>query len=535
MGLRGFAALCFVLCLGVTPRAQAWTSARVRDVRADLAIAGDGSATVELDVGVEVLGGWLERLDLEGLDEDLVLDEHEPAWLTTDEGARVPARADADAGSVTLRFEKRSAARRGLHRVHVRYAAPLLRRVSGSDPGRVELPWVLPGWEHGLTQAQIVVRGPAGLRLLRDPELAADVHERVEDGRSIVEMTRLLVPRSTAWTVVFDAPSKLFGDEVAAKAEPKGRAEASRGSRFSGAWAALVVLALGMAARRSLRRRAQVALVQARPLVAAPGLRRGLIALSACVAAIAGAYSHTVMVMALLGLGCCLVDRVVVVSAPIPLGRFAPLSLADRKRLRREGVRALVGSGPWADAATCVGALGAMALLVGAVFLSRTDRGLALGLLCALPSFVASSRLRLPRPLHEQVALLLKAAKRSLALSCAMRLLAFSTGDGALSSPRLRVVTATRFTGLIRLDIGVDTRRGQPALVLIAMTQAGSVADQALTGQAGAFQRELSPQGHRAAHILSVQELGAALEAVLSCLAQHSQLTVERMDARQAA
>lgn len=535
MWSRGLAAVCFVLCLGVTPPAKAWTSARVRDVRAEIDVARDGSATVLLDVGVEVLGGWLERLDLEGLDEELVLDEHEPAWLTTAEGGRVPASAEAEAGAITLRFDKRSAARRGLHRVHVRYIAPLLRRPAADDPSRVELPWTLPGWEHGLTQAQILVRGPAGLRLVRDPELGLEVHERVEGGRSVIELTRVLVPRSTAWTLTLEGKASLFGDAQASGPTDKPNAAPTQGSRFAGVWSALLVLGLGFLSRRSFRLRASQAGAVARPWLSSTRQRRGLLVVGCSIACLAGPWSALWMVAALLGLTLCFVDTVQAEVLPIPLGRFAPLSLGDRQRLRRAQLKAWLGTAPWADGATLLGAFSALGLLTASVFVARSDRTLGLGLLCALTCFAASSRLRLPRPLYAQVALLLSAAERSLALSCAMRPLAFSTGDGQLSSPRLRIVPAARFTGLLRLDVGVDRRRGQPALVLIAMTQAGSGADQALSARGDAFVRELSPQGHRAAHIQPIEELGAALEAVLSCLAEHSQLTVERMDAQKAA
>jgi len=527
--LRLCAAVFAFVLLGAPTGAHAWTSAQVRDVRVEIAVASQGAAEVTLDIGVEVLGGYLSRFDLEGLDEELALVDGQAAWLTTDQGVLVPAEAVAEGGAITLRFDKRKAARKGLHRIFVRYATALVPHPKAEHPDRVELAWALPGWEQGLSRAEIVVRGPKGLAVVPDAEQAVQVSQRVEQGKSVIELVRVLVPRATPWTITLEAKASTF---AAGRSHP--RVAPSEPPSFArGVGLSLLVLAAAFLSRRSFRVEAARRDAVASPWMASSVVRRALVAMLLAVAMAAAPYSLPVLCAALLSLVACFVDRVHVWCGPSPLGRFAPLDAKAQRTLRRRLWRERLGMAPWADAATLSGLLGLVAWLAAAFYLAEPQTAFAW--LCALPLWAASSRLRLPRSTTEQVALLLSAAERALALSCGMRLVAFVVGEHGRTQPRLRIVPATRFSGLLRIDVAVDTRRTENALVLIAVAQAHSLSDRALGALFGHESRELSPRGHRVAYVQPIEELGHDLERVLSALAAHGQRAVESADTQRAA
>lgn len=527
--LRLCAVVFALAVIGAPTTAHAWTSAQVRDVRVEIAIASQGAAEVTLDIGVEVLGGYLSRFDLEGLDEELALVEGQAAWLTTDQGVVVPAEAVAEAGAITLRFEKRRAARKGLHRIVVRYATALVPHPKAEQPDRVELGWVLPGWEQGLSRAEIVVRGPKGLAVVPDAEQAVQISQRVEQGKSVIELVRVLVPRATPWSITLDAKAGVLAAEPR---QPRVAPSASP-SLTGGIGVSLLVLVLAFLSRRSFRTEAARRNAVARPWIASSTTRRGLVSTLLVVSMAAAPYSLPVLCAALLSLVLCFVDRVQVLCGPSPLGRFAPLDAKAQRSLRRGLWRERLGMAPWADAATLSGSLGLLAWLTAAFYVTQPQTTFAS--LCALPLWAASSRLRLPRSTTEQIALLLSAAERALALSCGMRLVAFVVGEQGCTQPRLRIVPATRFSGLLRIDVAVDTRRTENGLVLIAVAQAHSLSDRALGALFGHEGRELSPRGHRVAYVQPIEELGGDLERALSALAAHGQRAVESADTQRAA
>ena len=77
-----FRLACLLSCALLAPvaRAKAWTDAHVRDAEAKLRLVpAEQRIEVALDLAVAVRGGWLERLDLTGLDEGLTPAESEPA------------------------------------------------------------------------------------------------------------------------------------------------------------------------------------------------------------------------------------------------------------------------------------------------------------------------------------------------------------------------------------------------------------------------------------------------------------------------
>src|SRR5687767_7003988 len=101
---------CCVLASLFMPRTgKAWTRAHVREAHARVELSAQGPASVVLELVVDVQGGWLERLELPLLDDELELSE--PAQVTLENGEQLPAQASAKAGVVTLKFERRDGLR----------------------------------------------------------------------------------------------------------------------------------------------------------------------------------------------------------------------------------------------------------------------------------------------------------------------------------------------------------------------------------------------------------------------------------------
>ena len=110
-------ACALALCALLPARVQAWTEARVETASAHLDMLSGGRARVSLHVGVRVLGGWLSRLELDGLDPGLVLDLERPPFLLCEDGQRlVPETKVQRDGRVVITFPGRSRApHRGRH------------------------------------------------------------------------------------------------------------------------------------------------------------------------------------------------------------------------------------------------------------------------------------------------------------------------------------------------------------------------------------------------------------------------------------
>src|SRR5262249_31052874 len=111
-------------------------------------------------VGVHVRGGWLEQLELVGLDPGLVpIPEEPPLAVDADGALHAAAVRVTDDGRVVLSFDRDSAPHRGDTTVSFAYRAHLVPEpVDGTDVARVR--WTLPSWEGGLEEPVLVLRVP---------------------------------------------------------------------------------------------------------------------------------------------------------------------------------------------------------------------------------------------------------------------------------------------------------------------------------------------------------------------------------------
>jgi hypothetical protein len=217
-----------------------------------------------------------------------------------------------------------------------------------------------------------------------------------------------------------------------------------------------------------------------------------------------------------------LFERVDIVSARREFGHFEPLPRAELAKLRRRARREWIGLAPWRDAGTLVGALGALGLL-GAALFATTDWQAALA--CPLVTWIASARFLRPRTLAQRVDALARAAETLRLAGCALRLVWFVSPAGA-SEPRLRVVPARPFQGLLRLELVADSRRAVPPISLCVVVAADSSADRALRAAWGAAQRELSQAGRRAAYFRAGRDVEAELKQLLRGLSEGCQAVV---------
>jgi hypothetical protein len=509
-----FRLLLLLVCALVRPQlAHAWTDAHVRDAlaRVELDLPAQ-RVQVTLDLAVEVRGGWLERLDLAGLEEGLVPDPTQPAWALLEGGELLPAKLVVRDAVLSLRFQRRDGLRRGTHHVVLRYSAPLTRGgLHDERPGRIR--WTLPGWESGLGSAVIELIGVRGMRAVTD----ADVAQQIESSAEGARFTRQLVPRASPWTVAVDVPlAALEPVQQAGKLSGASKTE-SAGRYATGGWLALA-LALLTAARRYLPRRAP-----------APALRElvwgsGLAALGAlCWVFVPPLALVCWALLSWYGAWRAWLPRAS--EAALPFGRVVALQGAELSRLARRVWWQRLGT-PWGEPGSLLGCVGCAAL-VGLVVsapgaLDLAGNGWGLGALCALFGAISSSRFWQPRETAEQVLLLLRAARRARLVACGLSLNAYSA-DGVLLQPRLRLTPGARYPGLLQLEVRVDSRRDSPALWLSAVVEADSAAERWLRALWPTLEVERSAGGQRLALLRPIADVGQAAEELLECLSRESQ------------
>jgi hypothetical protein len=514
--------LALVSTLLMTGRAHAWTDAHVREVEVEIALADEGRAQVTMLLSVEVGGGWLERLDLPGLDEELDAGAPPTAWLELPDGTQQPAGVRIKHGELSLRFEKAVAPRRGQHRLGVRYQTLLLGRASEAlGDGMVRLRHALPGWEAGLVRGEVRWRLPAGARAVDDPSIA----QQVQQASGLIRFARVHVPRTTPWVVAVDVPEQALGVAGLARTERSARASGGR-PLATGAWLAAALLAFGWLSRATTRLAARRDGLEARPLGRAP-VRRAARVVCFAVGAVAWPLSLAGAVLLWVLGELTFVDRCELPGQAPGLGRFVPITSRDLARATRRRWLGRLGIAPVSDLSTLLGGLGAAAAalslltLPGALDLASDPWGL--GAACALVPLCSSLRVARPRSVAEQVALLAKSAGTLVTVGSALRLVWY-VADGVAREPRLRILPFARYPGLLRVELAVDTRRFAAPLVLLVVVEADAPADRWLAAEPLAAGRELSAGGRRALYLVPVRDdLTEVIEALFARLAQHSQ------------
>jgi hypothetical protein len=511
--------------LFLAPRAaQAWTEAHVREVHATLTVDAGDKLQVALDLALEVRGGWLERLELPGLDEGLVLAEQEPVLAILESGERVPAQFSVRGSTLILKFVRRDGLRRGLHHIVLHYAVDRSSPASMAGRESVRLDWTLPGFEAGLARATVTVRGPRTLQAVDAPDVAQEVAVRDDAGSRALTFSRLHIPRATPWTIAIALPASLVPGERGGAGASQVATRPAHDYRTS-VLLVLASLALACAMRRSATRSLALEGLLARGLLS----RRPLSALALIGLSVLAAFSVPFLPALAVASWALLfvlgVPQAKALRGPLPLGSFRVLTRAELRAATRARWRALLGV-PWADITTVLGAAGALSLIVVAGAFGGFARfgrePWSLLALSALFGFIASARSLRARSFAEQVTWLLWAARRARAVGCAFSLVVYAS-KGRLAQPRLRVVPSVRYPGLLRLELLVDTRRSARVLVLSALVEADSAAERWLSALLPDAQREGGEGGRRVALLCPVDDAGKAAERVLEHLSRESQ------------
>lgn len=268
--------------LSVAHVGHAWTEASVQTVHTYVSVDEDGRARVSMQLLMRVHGGWLEGLDLEGLDPNLSLDPMSPPWAareqhlarpTTDEPAADEATADDEklapavselsfarqmtdglstyplpapapvgaslaemveppmsvwekfpvtvqqvkSGHVRLSLRKRSP-RRGSLWLGITYTTELSEHAMALRGDRVHVQWTLPAWRTGLDAVKVFFTAPSGVTPVaqgHDSGVAMEVTNFGPTTQIAIERPHL--PRTTPWTIAFEAPTTAFSKTLIAR------------------------------------------------------------------------------------------------------------------------------------------------------------------------------------------------------------------------------------------------------------------------------------------------------------------------------
>lgn len=493
--VRGLCLAVLLLLLAPVP-AHAWTDAHVQTASAALRLSPEGALDVDLTVRVHVRGGWLEALEVAGLDPALVLAD-ENVVAVSDEGERLTARASAtEDGRVSITFPRRAGPRRGHYTLVLRYRADLAARFAPSDPEHVRASWTFPGWQSGLDGVEVTLDAPSGARFVGEDDALVTLTRTREDAgdRTILRWRRAHLPRTLAWELAFELPRRSVAAHLGSAAlpasegsavvpevvEPRPMRSAARaestpirpGSLLVGVLALLGSLVFTAEARR---RGARERFVLPMPIV----LRASLVLAAVALAAF-GLETVLSRRLALVAIVALVWPR----SAQVRAARLGAWSRAGRAELleAERAVRlARVAPFAWVDATGAAGLASFAALFAGASWLGPVAPEELL--FAALPMLLLT-RHRLPRTVHERLLRL-----RALAFGMgahelsglALQLAVHRDTEGVLQDARLRLVTASRAPGVIRLDVvATETARStglEPSFLGLVVTRESTPAE----------------------------------------------------------
>jgi hypothetical protein len=491
-----FRGLCLaVLLLLLAPvTAHAWTDAHVQTASAALRLSPEGALDVDLTVRVHVRGGWLEALEVAGLDPALVLAD-ENVVAVSDEGERLTARASAtEDGRVSIVFPRRAGPRRGHYTLVLRYRADLSARFAPSDPEHVLASWTFPGWQSGLDGVEVVLDAPSGARFVGEDDALVTLTRTREDvgDRTMLRWRRAHLPRTLAWELAFELPRRSVASHLGSAALPASEAasenpETARPLRSAaraeptplrpgvllvGVLALLGALVFTAEARR---RGARERFVVPMPIV----LRASLVIAAVALAAFAFD-SDLARRLALAAIVALVWPRCAQVRAA-RLGAWSRAGRAELTEAERAIRRSRIAPFAWVDGTGAAGLALFAALFAGATSLGPVAPEELL--FAALPPLLLT-RHRLPRTAHERLVRLRALALASSAhelQGLALQLAVHRDTEGVLQDARLRLVTASRAPGVIRLDVvATETARStglEPSFLGLVVTRESTPAE----------------------------------------------------------
>lgn len=435
--------------------AHAWTEAEVEGAEVHLELDEGQRARVSVTLRLHVRGGWLEQLEVAGLDAFLSLDET-TVRVQSSEGREYRVDTVAGEGVIRFDFRRRRSPRRGDYLVFFEYNADL----SGAAT-RVEdesrLSWTLPGWESGLDGVEVSITGPDSLEFIGDQDETIVTERSEVAGRATLTWRRPHIPRTVPWRLTFVTERHFFDtppDETQMSGEVmEGPAEASWSLSLEALpiAALLSAVALLLFAAKSRRHRAiPLPLFPASPPV------RALLLVFLSIAAVflspaekplslegQWAQDWPAVVMLLLLLLFAL-ERTPARLLPGRLGSWRRLAVNEELPIAHR---------PWDSLFDLSRPVGFLVALAALTTVSVTTGHLEVLLLVP---WLTATRLRLPPSLRQKRSYLLSLADRLPLGPYAVCLSVHEDTMGRPQDVRLRVVTRARMNGLIRLDIVVQ-------------------------------------------------------------------------------
>ncbi len=443
--------------VGLVPlEARAWTEASVQTARGTVTVSEDGTARVALVLSVRIHRGWLEGLDIVGLDPDLELDEDKPVWASTGEepGRKfTPEVRLHRRGRLSLSFRGRGASpRRGLLWVGLSYRTRAVDVTPGDD-GELEIRWTLPAWQSGLDGVVLAMRVPgSGAQPLEETGAEDTIHTRVVEGEqnTTAIWERPHLPRTVPWTIGVRSPAEHYVaglHRVSYGRPPKPPASlaphVAPQSRVAVVAAALWLwfAFIGWTFERAARRVGAVA----RRLVPLPLFGSLLLQAGLLTGGTFGWESHPSASLVAFALATILALSTTAERIRAPTGRGA-WAAPDRETLQRTRVerwRQHLGVGCPGDGTSLLGLLLALVVAVGclATTWDTGDLLLSASLLFLFMPPLTATRFHLPSTATERLRLLAAVARRTSRVGLALRLEVWREGGkGELAEARLLCV-----------------------------------------------------------------------------------------------
>lgn len=508
--------------LAVPAPVRAWTDAQVTSARAEVAVAPDASAQVQVELQVEVRGGWLEGLELAGFEEEMQLDEGSVVFVS-DEGERLTPRVRVrDDGRIQLRFARRSAPRRGRYRVRLHYGTDLAPHARADGDAHALLSWTMPGWRSGLDGVEVTLALPGA-----QADFAPDESERatVQRERSVdraagtprtqLRWRRAHLPRTLPWEVTARVPRADLDPGVVETPRPPNAAPPPPTALGDSEapdprWPFLVLALLCVGWLTVFARRAGARGALPRGVLPMPTAARVVVAVVACGA---GAFVSSVpLLFACAGLAAlAVVERAAGLRAP-RVGRWCVLGAGEElpetgDRWRLLDVHHGVGAALW----IALGAAGfALHLHLG------EPPALAACWLAAAVALLGTGESRLPVGLAQRLARLRSVDRQDDAWVVVHRV---GGTEGAVQDVRLRWPCRELAEGLLRCDLVVADDGLRTALHGLVVTRAGSAADAIVAARLGDARE--GPGGRRA-YVCAPDALHRLRDALASTATEHA-------------
>lgn len=487
-----------LLLLGAPSAAHAWTDANVRSARAYVQVDREAAARVALEVRVQVLGGWLEGLEIAGLDPDLVLDPAKAPYFVGDDGSKHVVKLSVKPGGrLLLSWKRHEAPRRGSYTLGIVYRTDLAHRSTEAlDDGGILVRWTLPAWQSGLDGVVVTMELPSEHARSAAGSSASGFSEerQVAAGRTLLTFRRPHLPRTMAWTLGASLPPHELANALYAPrpiAHPEPEVPLGEEAPYLALYALAALLSVLLVFKRT-----SFAAVAARAgyepvsVLAIPSeLARASFAIGASLL-FAFSLEESPLLAALLLIAAhalCMV-RGTRALRPSTEGRWELATLEDRRRAARKAWLEQLAPRAFLDATTPAGVVGFGAAVLATSFclgLSPYADVVPTATLTAAaalaPIWLTATRLHLPPSPEAALSRLTQVARamRAKSSTFALALMVRRAPTGELEAARIAVVQPHPPEGLERLEIAfADHGRGARggALYVVAIARAGSSA-----------------------------------------------------------